>query len=507
MSFVFAVSRRLFRPRKKNAAYHTAWDSISGAEMLGYVQLLSDKEMEGREAGSRGGRKAADYLQKKFAELKLRPAGENGKFAQDLPPNYRNILGIIPGKDPQLKKQIIVVGAHYDHVGFGNMRNSYGPYNTIHPGADDNASGTSALLELAQAFSFLPNSPKRTILLAAWDGEEKGIIGSSYWAAHPTVSFDKILAAFNLDMIGHLRDDHLYVYGVRTSGPWRRLLCRANDELGLQMEFVWMFKPIADYYPFFAHDVPVLMLHTGMHENYHRPSDTADKINAEGLGRVVRLLFGVVYELSESNETLPFRKASRREYARKPQTFDKQVFVPPERLGVALDPKPAEKGGVRVVRVIPGLPAEKAGIKPGDRILRCADEQIHCDDDLIGAVMSAASPLSLLLQRENAQQPENLSVELAGRPLRLGITWRVDDAEPGAIILTYVVPGSPADRAGLKAEDRIYQIAGHEITDEEFFQKMAATLADPLELLVDRDGVLRTVIIHLKKVAPLKRAA
>ena len=118
------------------------------------------------------------------------------------------------------------------------------------------------------------------------------------------------------------------------------------------------------------------------------------------------------------------------------------------------------------MRVNPNSPADKAGLKSGDRILRCAGREIHSDDDLIGAVMSAESPLELTLQRKGEDKPADISVELAGQPLRLGISWRVDDAEPGTIILTHVVPGSPAARAGLLAGDRIYQIAGRDFADE-----------------------------------------
>lgn len=266
-------------------------------------------------------------------------------------------------------------------------------------------------------------------------------------------------------------------------------------------------KHAADYYPFFEHGIPVLMFHTGLHEHYHRPSDTADLINGEGLSKVVRLLFGVVYELAESNEKIPYRKAAGRETPETEKSLIRQIALPAERLGVALDAKPAPEGGVRLVRLMANSPADKAGLKPGDRILRCAGREIHSDDDLIGAVMTAESPLELTLQRQGEEQPAEISVELSGRPLRLGITWRVDEAEPGTIILTYVVPGSPAARAGLLPGDRIYQIAGHDIGDENAFLEMVKTLPEPLELLVDHDGHVRTVIIHFKEVALLECAA
>ncbi len=266
-------------------------------------------------------------------------------------------------------------------------------------------------------------------------------------------------------------------------------------------------KPDADYYPFFEKDIPVLLFHTGLHENYHRPSDTADLINGEGMSRVVRLLFGAVYELAESDEKLPYRKAAGRETPATEKFIASQIALPANRLGVTMDAKPAPEGGVTLLRVTANSPAGKAGLKPGDRITRCAGREVHLDDDLIGAVMTADSPMVLALKHKGEDKIADVSVDLPGQPLRLGITWRVDEAEPGTIILTYVVPGTPAARAGLQAGDRIYQIAGRDFADETAFVEMLKTLPDPLELLVDRDGKLRTVVIQFKPTEILKRAA
>jgi hypothetical protein len=492
---------------EKSSAYRAALESITSADLTGYVERLADEKMEGREAGTRGGKVAAAYLAEQFARLRLRPAGTGGGFEQPFQSIYCNVLGMIPGSDPRLKDEIIVVGAHYDHIGFGRRNNSYGPYGKVHPGADDNASGTSALMELAEAFSFLPDPPKRSILIAAWDAEEIGLYGSKHWVSHPTVPLQKVVACFNLDMIGHLRGDHVYVYGSRSGSGWRRIVSRQNQESGLQIDFSWSLKPIADHYPFFESGVPVLMFHTGVHEQYHRPSDTPDLISGEGMSRIVRLLFGTVYELAESDEKIPFRKSAGRETPEMEESITRQTIAPAGRLGVALDAKPAPEGGVRLVRVKPSSPADKAGLKTGDRIIRCAGREIRSDDDLIGAVMTTQSPVEMTLQRQGEEKPSDISVELAGQPLRLGIAWRVDDSEPGAIILTHVVPGSPAASAGLQAGDRIYQIAGQDFADENAFLDKVKTLADPLELLVDRQGRLRTVVIQIKPAETLNRAA
>jgi C-terminal processing protease CtpA/Prc len=299
----------------------------------------------------------------------------------------------------------------------------------------------------------------------------------------------------------------LYVYGARTGYGWRRLLSRQNDELGLQLDFSWELKPDADYYNFFDKGVPALLLHTGLHENYHRPSDTADLINGQGMSRVVRLLFGTVYELAESDERIAYRKAAGRETPGTEKFITSQIALPANRLGVTLDAKPAAEGGVNVLRVTVNSAAGKAGLKPGDRIIQCAGREIQLDDDLIGAIMTADSPVKLSLKHKGEEKIADISVELPGQPLRLGITWRVDEAEPGTIILTHVVPSTPAARAGLQAGDRIYQVAGRDFADETAFVEMLRTQADPLEFLVDRDGKLRTVLIQFKPAEQLKRAA
>ncbi len=207
---------------EKDSSYQAALESIKADELGGQVGHLADDAMEGREAGTRGGHAAGDYLADQYARLHLHGAGAEGGFFQAFAPNFRNILVSLPGGDPRLREQVILVGAHYDHVGYGGRGYSLGPSGYIHPGADDNASGSASVLELAKAFTILSGPPKRSVLFAAWDAEEKGLLGSKYWLAHPTVPLDHVAAALNLDMVGRLRNDHLFVFGVRSGYGWRR---------------------------------------------------------------------------------------------------------------------------------------------------------------------------------------------------------------------------------------------------------------------------------------------
>jgi len=489
---------------EKHSSFLAALNSITAEELKRHVDYLADDRLEGRLPGTRGGKAAGDYLAEEFKALRLR-GGVDGKFFQPFAPNYRNVVALLEGSDPVLKKQVILVGAHYDHVGYGTWRNSRGPVGQVHNGADDNASGTAALLELAQAFTFLNQPPKRSILFLGFDAEELGLFGSKHWVTHPTVPPEQVVAMINMDMIGRLRNDRLHLYGSRSGYGLRRLISRHNEGLRLRLDFSWDLKRSADHYLFFQRNIPVVLLHTGLHGQYHTPRDDAELINHGGMSRVVRLLFGVVHELANCPQPPRFRKAAERETETSRRQLAARVPKLPDRLGVGIRRAPSTEG-VLVTRVASGSPAEKAGLRGGDRIVRFAGREVHTVDELIGSVRAAKNPARVALRRAGRDEPVELTVQLAGKPMRLGITWRVDEAEPGAVILTYVVPGSPAAKAGLCAGDRIYQVAGHELTDDTQFARLARTLPEPLHLLVERKGQIRTVMLFVQT-EPLKRAA
>ena len=481
---------------EKNATHAAAMNSIAAEQLQAHVNVLAADDMEGREAGTAGGRAAAEYLVERLQELGLEGAGPDGTFYQRFGAGYRNVLARLPGRDPDLTSEIVILCAHYDHVGRGSRRDSLGKVGLIHNGADDNASGTSAILELAEAYGFLPEPPRRTVLFAFWDAEEKGLLGSKHWTANPTVARSRIVAAINLDMIGRLRDDRLTLFGSRTAHGYRRLVCANNISSDLRIDFSWTLTSNADHYPFYRHDIPVLFAHTGLHDQYHRETDDTDLINSEGMMRVVQMLFGVSYDLAEDKECPGFRTACRREVAPRSATFTKGVGAVPQRLGIAWDPQGADEGGIELTSVTPGSPADVAGIRPGDRVVELAGRIVQSGRDLAGAVFSAANPVRVVITSRIANERRELTVELDGEPLRLGITWRLDEAEPGTVILKQVFPGSAAARSGLRPGDRIYQVGGRDFADDEQFAEWATILPGPLELLVEREGRLETIVIH-----------
>ncbi len=286
-------------PAVEHAALAGALESIRTTEIQRHVDVLADDSFEGREAGSRGGHAAANYLASLMETYDLLPAGESESYFQGFGANYRNVLGLLEGSDPRLKGEVILVGAHYDHVGYGNASNSNGPIGQIHNGADDNASGVAGVLSLAAALQNLPTPPRRSILFAFWDGEEKGLLGSQHWTREPTIPVQQVVMALNVDMIGRLREGRVEVYGTRTTTGLREALARANQDPEVWFDFNWEMKNNSDHYSFYERSIPSMMLHTGLHDQYHRPSDEAHTINAEGLRQITTIMLRLVVDLAD----------------------------------------------------------------------------------------------------------------------------------------------------------------------------------------------------------------
>ena len=399
---------------EKSAAYQTAIDSIVAAEMFQTVDDLASPKFEGREAGSTGGRAAGDYLVQQLRKLPLQPAGKKQGYFQPFGNGYRNILALLPGSDPNSRS---------DDCRRRPLRSSWPrPTSRQQPagndlsGADDNASGTSGILELARAFSAMPIAPRRSILFVCFDGEEKGLLGSKHWTANPTLPLSHVKFMLNLDMIGSLRAERVLVFGSRTACGLRRMASLSNQlDAGLTLDFSWLMTGNADHYAFYDHGIPTLFLHTDLHERYHRPTDVAAKINREGMMQVARLAFAILYEMAEGPLPPHFRPLAK-----------------------------AEKEDAR-------------------------------------RRLEAAEPI--------AQRPGD-------PPMRLGIAWRTDDAEPDTVIVSHVAAASAAAAAGLRVGDRIYRVGGRDFADDTAFARLARSLPGPLELLVERDGRLRTVVLH-----------
>lgn len=294
-----------------------------------------------------------------------------------------NIVGILEGSDPKLKSETIVIGAHYDHLGRGGEGSLAPRSGDIHHGADDNASGVAGVLELARIFSQSTMRPKRTLVFIAFSGEEEGLIGSNFYVNHPIVPLAQTVAMVNMDMIGRLKDDKLIVGGAGTSSQWHDWISKANETTtgnvtGIQSasststeRFILTlnedgFGP-SDHSSFYSKQVPVLFFWTGTHEDYHKPSDTADKINYEGEARVLSLVLDVV-RLIDHSEHRPSYTVAKSESTGRTMGFKVSLGTIPNyaesTTGLLLD-------GVR-----DDSPAAKAGLLAGDVIVKLAGREI-----------------------------------------------------------------------------------------------------------------------------------
>ncbi len=479
------------------AARRTALESITVNDLRTHVEFLADDALEGRNSGTNGGRAAGSYLIQQLQAMDIAPGAGNKRYDQPFDGNMRNIIGLIPGSDPELKNEYIIIGAHYDHVGYGNAKNSNGPIGYIHNGADDNASGTAALLELAQALKKLPVAPKRSIILAWWDGEEIALLGSKHWLKHPTVDLKQLKASINMDMVGRLRKDKVEVYGTRTAAGWRNLVSQANQSDPLRLDYTWVMKADSDHHPFFDAKFPVIMLHTGLHDNYHRPSDDIQTLNIEGIERVSKLLFEITVKLADELPIGSFRDASRRETP--DMRTQKERGLPPlgGRLGVRWKDAETTSEGLEVIEVAARSPAALAGLKVGDRMLSLEGNPITSTDSFRHQVLAAPADVTMRVQRAGNDEPLDLPLKLSGEPVRWGITWRDDDAEPGMLYLLRVMDGSPAAQAGVKVGDRIVSVNGQTFASQDEFEKLVT--ADEVILQLEFEGKYRDASVKALK--------
>ncbi|HEY1786334.1 MAG TPA: M20/M25/M40 family metallo-hydrolase [Pirellulales bacterium] len=485
----------------ENAARTNAAAVITTDAVKHHVEVLADDTFEGREAGSRGGRAAGLYIVKQIEAAGFPGGGVKESYYQPFGSGYSNILAMMAGSDPALKDQLIVVSAHYDHVGYGTRRNSFGPIGLIHNGADDNASGVSLLLEVIEAFSRLGQAPKRSVLFAFWDGEEKGLLGSIHWVGQPTVPLDHVVLNINADMVGRSRGGKLEVSGSRTMPGLRRLFSLENETTGLAIDFPWDIKTNSDHYTFYKKQIPALLIHTGLHNDYHRPSDDVDKINSDGIRQIAQLLFHVVDEAANAPSLSGFRSRSQTETLTSQHDSERGLGLPPGRLGVRWNPDTLSGTGVLVVSVEPGSAAARGGVLPVDRIVEFAGVETKSPDRFRTVVLAARNPVAVRVLRGKSAEPVELTLTLVGNPTRLGISWRGDDAEPGAVILSRVLPGSAADMAGLHVNDRIYRIAGHDFATADEFRELITKQTGPIELEVESHGQVRHVTLELPREA------
>jgi Zn-dependent M28 family amino/carboxypeptidase len=311
-----------------------------------------------------------------------------------------NVVGVIEGSDPVLKNESIVIGAHYDHLGRGGEGSLAPRSGEIHHGADDNASGTAGVLELARIFSAQKPKLKRTLVFIAFSGEEEGLLGSNYYVNHPLVPLAKTVAMINMDMIGRMKDGKLVIGGVGTAKEWRQLINQANTAQtmtvaanaggpapkGVPIVVSANGRPImsvdpkggfdlalnedgygpSDHSSFYSKQVPVLFFWTGTHNDYHKPSDTFDKINYNDEARILSMVARIVRDIDSADQRLTYTTAK----SDPPRGGGFRVY-----LGTI--PNYADSSdGLLIDGVRDDSPAAKAGLKAGDRIVKIGSREV-----------------------------------------------------------------------------------------------------------------------------------
>lgn len=348
-------------------------------KILEDVTFLADDKLEGRQTGTEGEKAAAAYLVQRFQELDLEPKGTDGyiqmfnfkpktnphedvKFTEvssDSTIVGRNVLGFIDNKSDQT----VVIGAHYDHLGYGGEGSLFrGNEKAIHNGADDNASGVALMLNLASKLR--ATNVNNNYLFIAFSGEEMGLLGSNYFVKNATIDVAKMNYMINMDMVGKMNaDSTLAVYGVGTSPRFKQALT-ANNQFFKLVENESGIGP-SDHTSFYLGDVPVLHFFTGQHEDYHKPGDDASKLNYEGMNMISDYIFDIITDL-DSNGKLSFRK-----------TKNESEETPRFKVGLGVVPDYLFDGkGMRIDGVSDDKPAQKAGLQKGDVVVKLGDSTV-----------------------------------------------------------------------------------------------------------------------------------
>lgn len=334
------------------------------------VVILANDSMQGRETGTKYERMAADYIASRFADLNLEAKGSEGyfqdfSFKPSMNPHQeaevvaevggdgtvtgRNVVGLINNN----AERTVVIGAHYDHLGYGGIGSLHRGEKAVHNGADDNASGVAMMMHLAGKLQ--GTNTNNNYLFIAFSGEEMGLLGSAYFVKNPTVDSKKINYMMNLDMVGRLNEEEtLAVNGVGTSPIFKQTLFANNDQGLTLSEFESGIGP-SDFTSFYVADIPVLSFFTGQHVDYHKPGDDAEKLNYEGMEKVSQFIYNIITDLDDNGE-LAFRK-----------TKNESEEVPRFKVGLGVVPDYLYTGdGMRIDGVSEDRPAQKAGLQKGD---------------------------------------------------------------------------------------------------------------------------------------------
>jgi hypothetical protein len=343
--------------------------AYSADQLRQHVNFLADPEREGRGFGSAGLQAASEYIKEQFAAAKLQPGGDNGSYFQTFSAKggvdnsehqLRNVIAVLPGADPKLKGEVALLTAHYDHLGFGWPGARVDALGKLHPGADDNASGVAVLIEIAKQLATRP-APPRTIVFVAFSGEEAGLLGSRHYVSHPLpVPVSGIYGVINMDTVGRLGDQPVSVIATESAREWPFVFRGITAVTGIQTRSIPGAAESSDQKAFIDAGVPGVQIFSGAGLDYHRPTDTPDKVDGAGMVKVATVAAEAIDYLASTEKRLSVSGTPG------------SAAAPPagsgsRRVSVGAIPDFAFQGpGLRLEGVVPGSPADKAGMQAGD---------------------------------------------------------------------------------------------------------------------------------------------
>ncbi len=317
-----------------------------------------------------------------------------------------NVVGIVPGNDPALKNQYVIIGAHFDHLGFGGPGSgSLAPDTVaIHNGADDNASGTSGVIEAGEYLAAHRDELKRSIVLMCFDGEELGLLGSKHFSEHPLVDLKQVDLMINMDMVGRCSDNKLTIGGVGTSPDFEVYMGEFNRAYNFNIGYSKEGFGPSDHASFYTKDIPVLFFFTGTHEDYHKPSDDWQKIDAEDGSKIVSFVADVAEYYSQDADKLPFEEAGPKEETSERRRFKVTFGIIPSYV--------SQTTGLELDGVRKDGPADHAGMKKGDVIIAIDGKDVKDIYDYMYRLGELKKGQSVPVTVRRGEEELNLTVQL-----------------------------------------------------------------------------------------------
>jgi len=432
----------------------------------------------------------------------------------------KNVIGVLEGSGP-LAKETVVIGAHYDHVGyFGTVASALSKpagfstpggiggagfplaqlwVSAIHHGADDNASGTVAVIELARMFGTQKNRQGRRLVFIAFSAEETGLVGSFYYCRKPVFPLRDTTTMVNMDMIGRLQDDKLLVGGLGTGKPFPAMIDKLNQKHRFNLMKETAGTAPTDNTGFYLKKIPVFWFFTGFHEQYHRPTDRLETINIAGLGRIVALIADVVTEVSTLPQRPVFAKTGGLDRA-------KTLWSKATATGMIADYRPSTDGVV-LQAVVPNTPAARAGLRKGDRVLALAGKSVTSAAELLALTrtLDTGKTFDVVIDRAGKQQTVKLHLaNPAGyTDPHFGFVADIGKMKDG-LLVTEVPANSLGAAAGLKKGDRVVAIAGKKVANQDAYATTLKALkaGQPVALTVVRDGKERQLQVKTAQTDP-----